>query len=355
MANKVTSTDVKEGLTLTKDISTDAKEGLALIKDTSNDVKKTFVLVEENRNHIIGFDDTLKAGFKSQEAMIQRLMRQLQCCGMANKVGSLNEAAALVATLEELQDAVCRENICEEFSIVFSEIHRRTMAIYGLIQEKLKYFRVQLEEGVQLVRNCPKVLEWTDDLKSEYTNKFHHLNTILDTLYNHLNGIHPFNPMHEHLVHRSKKDTGSGALENRPEKVIKKSESALGGFEDVNPMHEHLVHRSKKDTGSGALENRPEKVIKKSESALGGFEDVNPMHEHLVHRSKKDTGSGALENRPEKVIKKSESALGGFEDESEEEKELVSKAEDFINRFKQQLKLQRLDSLLRYRAIISTY
>ena len=51
---------------------------------------------------------------------------------------------------------------------------------------ELKHFRVQL------VRNCPKLLEWTDDLKSEYTNKFLHLNTTLDTLYNRLNGIGPF-------------------------------------------------------------------------------------------------------------------------------------------------------------------
>lgn len=77
--------DVKEGLALTKDISTDAKEGLALIKVTSNDVKKTVVLVEENRNHIIGFDNTLKAGLKSQEAMLQKLIHELQWYGMADK------------------------------------------------------------------------------------------------------------------------------------------------------------------------------------------------------------------------------------------------------------------------------
>lgn len=80
--------------------------------------------------------------------------------------------------------------------------------------------------------------------------------------------------------------------------------------------------------------------------------DLNPRHEHLVHRSKSDTGSGASENRPEKVMKKStseKSALGGFEDEDEG---VDAKADDFINRFKQQLKLQRLDSLLRYREML---
>lgn len=37
------------------------------------------------------------------------------------------------------------------------------------------------------------------------------------------------------------------------------------------------------------------------------------------------------------------------DDEEEEEGEVDAKADDFINRFKQQLKLQRLDSILRNR------
>lgn len=121
-------------------------------------------------------------------------------------VGSLNEAAALGATLEELDDAVSRETGWLRFSLLLSETRRWMCRIYESMDEKwaenkevlyipteeLKYFRVQLEEGVHLVRNCPKVLEWTDDLNSEYTNKFLHLNTTLDTLYNRLNGIHLF-------------------------------------------------------------------------------------------------------------------------------------------------------------------
>lgn len=48
--------------------------------------------------------------------------------------------------------------------------------------EELKKYRVQVEEGVELVRNCAKVLEWTDELKSEYTNKFIHLEKTLGRL-----------------------------------------------------------------------------------------------------------------------------------------------------------------------------
>lgn len=38
---------------------------------------------------------------------------------------------------------------------------------------------------------------------------------------------------------------------------------------------------------------------------------------------------------------------------SKEDEEVDAKADDFINKFKQQLKLQRLDSLLRYRDMLN--
>lgn len=135
-------------------------------------------------------------------------------------VGSVMEAAALGATLKELEENTAMyDNSKNIWFFRFVGIRDRISRIYESMDEKwaenkevlyipteeLKYFRVQLEEGVQLVRNCPKVLEWTDDLKSEYTNKFLHLNTTLDTLYNRLNGIHPFKMELKELVFHSLK------------------------------------------------------------------------------------------------------------------------------------------------------
>jgi len=76
--------------------------------------------------------------------------------------------------------------------------------------------------------------------------------------------------------------------------------------------------------------------------------DSGPGQGQVVRRSKSDRGVGAPERQPEK-IKKSASEKSAV-DESDEE--VDAKADDFINRFKQQLRLQRLDSLLRYRELL---
>ncbi|KAM3712847.1 hypothetical protein ACJW31_01G210900 [Castanea mollissima] len=76
----------------------------------------------------------------------------------------------------------------------------------------------------------------------------------------------------------------------------------------------------------------------------------DPGHDHLVRRSKSDNAGGVLVKRGEKMTKsasektavkrKMETASLGFDEEVD------AKADDFINRFKQQLRLQRLNSLL---------
>ncbi|XP_030953077.1 pathogen-associated molecular patterns-induced protein A70-like isoform X1 [Quercus lobata] len=79
-------------------------------------------------------------------------------------------------------------------------------------------------------------------------------------------------------------------------------------------------------------------------------EIADPGHEHLVRRSKSDRVGGVVVKPGEKMTKsasekstlekKRETALLGYDEEVD------AKADDFINRFKQQLRLQRLNSLL---------
>ncbi|KAG6723359.1 hypothetical protein I3842_03G204300 [Carya illinoinensis] len=84
--------------------------------------------------------------------------------------------------------------------------------------------------------------------------------------------------------------------------------------------------------------------------------DLNTDADHLVRRSKSDKGVVGAHERPREKIKKSmseKSAVGSSEEKVtvslEDDEEVDVKADDFIYRFKQQLRLQRLDSLLRYR------
>ncbi|KAK3025760.1 hypothetical protein RJ639_041916 [Escallonia herrerae] len=102
--------------------------------------------------------------------------------------------------------------------------------------------------------------------------------------------------------------------------------------------------------------------------------DRNQASDHHVARSKSDR-SGETPGRPQATLKKSASASfadGLMEGEQTEEVDIRrpatvrvgeaasfgddegvdAKADDFISRFKQQLKLQRLDSLVRYKEML---
>lgn len=93
--------------------------------------------------------------------------------------------------------------------------------------------------------------------------------------------------------------------------------------------------------------------------------DVVPDHDsawNLVKRSKSEMRKTASENsassrrREEEETKierrRPESARGAETASFGEDEAVDAKADDFINRFKQQLRLQRLDSILRYRDML---
>ncbi|KAL2501278.1 hypothetical protein Fot_35132 [Forsythia ovata] len=95
------------------------------------------------------------------------------------------------------------------------------------------------------------------------------------------------------------------------------------------------------------------------------------VEESHVTRSRSDTCVKVPATKPTRVLKKSASEkvyIPGPEEEEErrrpatvrettscdvEDEAVDAKADDFINRFRQQLKLQRLDSILRYREMLN--
>ncbi|CAN0882035.1 Pathogen-associated molecular patterns-induced protein A70 [Linum grandiflorum] len=100
-----------------------------------------------------------------------------------------------------------------------------------------------------------------------------------------------------------------------------------------------VVGRSMSDTKpvGGEIPKKLPKKMKKSastKSAFGHFEE-----EKIVEARRPAT---VREQKSNKLIK---------EDEDEDEEE-DAKADDFINKFKQQLKLQRLDSIIRYKEMV---
>lgn len=96
-----------------------------------------------------------------------------------------------------------------------------------------------------------------------------------------------------------------------------------------NPRLDNLVHRSKLESGGGAPVHHHEQ-IRKTVSEKSPLRGVDGNH---------DVG----DDRRRKVVRLR--SFGGDEG-------VDAKADDFINKFKQQLRLQRLDSLLRYKEML---
>ncbi|GMP80650.1 hypothetical protein CsSME_00035670 [Camellia sinensis var. sinensis] len=79
--------------------------------------------------------------------------------------------------------------------------------------------------------------------------------------------------------------------------------------------------------------------------------DLHPheeAHDHDQHL-KRSMSNKTVEASPANMKKSASEKLRVGEDEEG----VDAKADDFINRFKQQLKLQRLDSILRYKEMLS--
>ncbi|XP_024932681.2 pathogen-associated molecular patterns-induced protein A70 [Ziziphus jujuba] len=102
--------------------------------------------------------------------------------------------------------------------------------------------------------------------------------------------------------------------------------------------HDHLVRRSKSDSGSGdTTSGQPEKM-KKSASEREGLGRLIKEDEILERPVPATT----------RVEKWSDQSRVSETRSSGDEEGVDAKAADFINRFKQQLRLQRLDSLKRF-------
>ncbi|KAJ4950937.1 hypothetical protein NE237_027769 [Protea cynaroides] len=118
-------------------------------------------------------------------------------------------------------------------------------------------------------------------------------------------------------------------------------EEILDQHQDEEPVHDHHVFRSKSDA-KPASDGRPVKKLfqrMKSMGSLSGFGRFE--EEESIDRHRPST--------LKEVKSRSASELQHFG----EDDEVDAKADDFINRFKQQLKLQRLDSFMRYKEMLT--
>lgn len=123
--------------------------------------------------------------------------------------------------------------------------------------------------------------------------------------------------------------------EQEPEEVEEEEDEQ--SLDDVySQLKENQVERTKSDTkpASGEVMPKLPRKMRKSasvQSAFAHFEEEDIVEARRPATTKEGKGKGS----------------------HEVDEEVDAKADDFINRFKQQLKLQRLDSFMRYKEMIN--
>ncbi|KAL5769058.1 hypothetical protein ACOSQ2_015841 [Xanthoceras sorbifolium] len=121
---------------------------------------------------------------------------------------------------------------------------------------------------------------------------------------------------------------------NEEDEHIQDQEQTLD--EIYGQLTDSHVSRTKSDTkpASGEIPEKLPKKMKKSASSKSAFS-------HFEERD-------VIEARRPATVKESKARATGMDDD-----EVDAKADDFINKFKHQLKLQRIDSILRYKETIN--
>lgn len=150
-------------------------------------------------------------------------------------------------------------------------------------------------------------------------------------------------------------------------------EQNLGNMESTQYIFQHTDEQKPKDSETHF---DFEQIEEENEDELQSLDEVySQLSERHVTRSRSDTnpsGGEAPAKLPTKMKKSAsmKSPFAHFEEEaivearrpattkeknaktSDGDSEVDARADDFINKFKQQLKLQRLDSILRYKEMI---
>ncbi|GMI97936.1 hypothetical protein like AT2G26110 [Hibiscus trionum] len=103
----------------------------------------------------------------------------------------------------------------------------------------------------------------------------------------------------------------------------------------------HHVSRTKSDTkpASGEVPTKLPRKMKKSASVKSAFR----------HFEEGDI----VEARRPATVREGKYKATAEDEEDEEDDEVDARADDFINKFKQQLKLQKLDSIIRYKEMVN--
>ena len=138
---------------------------------------------------------------------------------------------------------------------------------------------------------------------------------------------------------------------NQNLKLLKQSSPKLSSFyrsdpepqSDQNPDPNSAIHEDHRHVRSKSESKKP---VKKKKKATGKMTKSASEKSGFGFHEEAETVESVERRRPDTTRVEGSTSFGDGEDGVDE------KASDFINKFKQQLKLQRLDSILRYKEML---
>ncbi|XP_050158843.1 uncharacterized protein LOC126632458 [Malus sylvestris] len=169
----------------------DVKEVLVQVNDCKTDVNKISIQLDDCKTGIVRYGEETLNLTKTVLDRFERINGPSGFVPISEKVASLVEEEALrssLLTMRHAVEALSKPNPHNNISRI-EEALRRVVEELGDADEnrkldmgvhEVKWFRIKVEEGTELIRKCSDVVEWTDRKMVQYANKLDDLVKFLE-------------------------------------------------------------------------------------------------------------------------------------------------------------------------------
>ncbi|TQE07545.1 hypothetical protein C1H46_006865 [Malus baccata] len=169
----------------------DVKEVLVQVNDCKTDVNKISIQLDDCKTGIVRYGEETLNLTKTVLDRFERINGPSGFVPISEKVASLVEEEALRSSLPTMRHAVdealSKPNPHNNISRI-EEALRRVVEELGDADKnrkldmgvhEVKWFRIKVEEGTELIRKCSNVVEWTDRKMVKYANKLDDLGKLV--------------------------------------------------------------------------------------------------------------------------------------------------------------------------------
>ncbi|KAL6225351.1 hypothetical protein ACLB2K_004201 [Fragaria x ananassa] len=175
-----------------KELKEEMERGTRLLGELPDFNKLSWFMQGSYNDRLVEFDASLKSLVKKLRLQSALDMKEVLVSTKENSKVVKKNTKIVKGTKRKVYENIKR--ITQRTHQIFELVERKTAENEELTYipvSVLKDFRMSIDDGVSLLRSCPTILDWTDELKSEYTDRFRALENTLEGLYNRLAGIRP--------------------------------------------------------------------------------------------------------------------------------------------------------------------